>query len=366
MGEEHTGEAPNTMQSTELDTGVYRLGRIDALAGRYAWGHSKALTRTFPGRVAWQGDFRREFGAALGGLGTWERPPLEPATEETRQLDGYTREAVTFATRPGLRAFGYLLVPDGCPSHRPAALCLPGHGRGVDSIVGIAADGSQRPLDQPDEYARDFALQCVARGYPTFVLELPGFGRRRDAQARAQGQDANSCVRDSMAALMLGETLAGWRVWDCVRALDYLETRADVVDPARLAVLGISGGGLAALFTAAWDARVRACVVAGYFNTFRASVLSIDHCVDNHVPGLLSLAEMPDLAALVAPRALFVESGRADPLFPFAAFEGAVAQAREIYQEFGAPERFGAEAFDGGHQFHGVGAFAFLEGALGA
>jgi len=351
------------MGPADLDTGLYRMGRIDALEGRYAWSRAASLSPIE--RAAWRGDFRREFGAALGALDGWERPPLEPTTKEILRLDGYTREAITFTTRPGLRAFGYLLVPDGCPPGQPAALCLPGHGRGVDSIVGIAADGSQRPLDRPDEYARDFALQCVARGYPAFALELPGFGRRRDAQARAEAPEASSCGRDSMAALMLGETLAGWRVWDCVRALDFLETRTDVVDPARLAVLGISGGGLAALFTAAWDARVYACVVAGYFNTFRASILSLDHCVDNYVPGLLSLAEMPDLAALVAPRALFVESGRADPIFPFAAFEAAVAQARAIYQAFGVPGHFGAAAFEGGHQFHGAGAFAFLKGALG-
>ena len=310
------------MELTDFDTGVYRRARIEALAGRYSWAHSQAAALTPDERAAWQGEFRRAFGDALGGLDTWERPPLEPVVEETRQLDGYRRETVTFTTRPGLRAFGYLLLPDDCPPHSPAVLCLPGHGRGVDSIVGIAPDGSQRPLDRPDEYAQDFALRCVARGYPAFALELPGFGRRRDAQAAAQGPDANSCTRDSMAALMLGETLAGWRVWDAARALDYLQSRADTLDPARLAVLGISGGGLAALFTAAWDTRVRACLVCAYLNTFRASVLSIDHCVDNYVPGLLRLAEMPDLAALVAPRALFAESGRADPIFPLRRVRG--------------------------------------------
>ena len=352
------------MEPTQFDTGVYRRGRIEALEGRYAWGRAQVVARTPEERATWQAEFRRAFGDALGGLNNWERPPLEPVIEETRQLDGYRREAVTFTTRPGLRAFGYFLIPNGCPLGSPAVLCLPGHGRGVDTVVGIAPDGSQRPLNRPDEYAQDFALQCVARGLPAFALELPGFGRRRDAGAFAQGPDANSCTRDSMAALMLGETLAGWRVWDCARALDYLETRPDLLDPTRLAVLGISGGGLAALWTAAWDTRVRACVVCAYFNTFRASILSIDHCVDNYVPGLLRLAEMPDLAALVAPRALFAESGRADPIFPFAAFEAAVAQARDIYQTFGVPAQFGAEAFDGGHQFHGAGAFAFLEGAL--
>ena len=354
----------STTEPTEFDTGVYRRSRIEALEGRCAWNRSQAAAMMPEERTAWQGNFRRDFGEALGGLDTWERPPLAPAVTETRQLDGYRRETVTFTTRPGLRAFGYLLIPDDCPPGSPAVLCLPGHGRGVDSIVGIAPDGSQRPLDRSDEYAQDFALQCVRRGYPTFALELPSFGRRRDAKAHAQGPDANSCTRDSMAALMLGETLAGWRVWDSARALDYLETRTDCVDPARLAVLGISGGGLAALFTAAWDTRVRACIVAGYFNTFQASILSIDHCVDNYVPSLLRLAEMPDLAALVAPRALFAESGRADPIFPFVAFEMAVTQARDIYQTFGAPEHFDSEAFNGGHQFHGVGAFTFLENAL--
>ena len=351
------------MEPTDFDTGVYRWGRIEALEARYAWGQAQAAMTRLE-RDAWQGDFRRAFGDALGSLDTWERPPLEPVIEETRHLDGYRRETITFTTRPGLRAFGYFLIPDGCPPSSPAVLCLPGHGRGVDSIVGLAPDGSQRPLDRPDEYAQDYALQCVARGYPAFALELPSFGLRRDAEAAAQAPETTSCTRDSMAALMLGETLAGWRVWDACRALDYLQSRTDLLDPARLAVLGISGGGLAALFTAAWDTRVRACVVCAYFNTFRASILSIDHCVDNYVPGLLRLAEMPDLAALVAPRALFAESGRSDPLFPFAAFEQAVRQAQDIYQTFGVPNNFRSEAFDGGHQFHGVGAFDFLKGAL--
>ncbi|MDQ2799022.1 MAG: alpha/beta hydrolase family protein [Armatimonadota bacterium] len=353
------------MHFSEFETDAYRRARINALQGKYAWKDAGIEAMTAAQKSVWQGDFRREFALALGGLDGWERPPLEPAVVETRQLDGYRRETVTFTTRPGLRAFGYFLIPDDCPAGRPAMLCLPGHGRGVESIIGLAPDGSQRPLRQSEEYAQDFALQCVAQGYPTLALEVIGFGVRRDSQARAEGPDASSCQWDSVTALMLGETVAGWRTWDALRALDYLQTRTDCVDPARLGVMGISGGGLVALFAAALDPRVSACVVSGYFNTFAASILSISHCIDNYVPGLLRLGEMPDLAALIAPRALFVENGRADPIFPIAAFEQAVAQARDIYQTFGVPERFAAETFDGGHQFHGKDAFAFLEERLG-
>jgi hypothetical protein len=83
--------------------------------------------------------------------------------------------------------------------------------------------------------------------------------------------------------------------------------------------------------------------------------------VDNYVPGLLNLIEMPDLAGLIAPRALFAECGTTDPIFPLAAFRRAEARSREIFRAFGAADRFDTEVFAGSHQFHGTGAFDFLQ-----
>jgi dienelactone hydrolase len=250
-----------------------------------------------------------------------------------------------------------------------------GHGRGAGSTIGIAADGSQRPLPSLDpplrpfskgtpgtaaEYDADYGLQCVRHGYVVFALETIGFGMRRDAQTQ-QDHDAShsTCLREAMAALMLGETLPGWRVWDAQRALDLLETRPEI-DANRLGVMGISGGGLVALFAAALDTRIATCVVSCYFNSFAESVLAIDHCSDNYVPGLLNVCEMPDLAALVAPRILVCEGGSEDDIFPVAAFENAVRQARKIYAAFDCPQSFSAHTFEGGHLFHGEAAFAFL------
>ena len=232
----------------------------------------------------------------------------------------------------------------------------------MENIVGIRADGSQRGLGEPEEYAADFALQCVAEGYPTLALEQISFGNRRDAQAKGRG-DGSTCQRDSMAALMLGETMIGWRVADAMRGLDFLAGRREV-NGSRLAVMGISGGGLTALWTACLDTRVHAAVVCAYFNTFRDSILAMDHCVDNYVPGLSRVVEMPDMAGLIAPRALFVESGTRDLIFPLASFERAVTRAREIYGAFGKWDAFDAETFEGGHEFHGAGAFRFLRARL--
>ncbi len=112
---------------------------------------------------------------------------------------------------------------------------------------------------------------------------------------------------------------------------------------------------------AALDPRVKVAVVSAYFNTFRDSIVSISHCPDNYVPGLLHDVEMYDVSGLVAPRALFVEGGTQDDIFPLHAFRQAVARAQEIYSAFAVPDRFGFEVFEGGHQFYGKGAFRFLE-----
>jgi dienelactone hydrolase len=338
------------------DTGEYIRDRIARTTQEFKPYFGFPITA---GWDIWRHQLRGRLMKLVGGL-PYERCPLNAETVKTRELDGYTREFVRFESRSGLLAVGYFLLPKGRTQPGPAILCLPGHGRGVDSIVGIAEDGSQRPFDQPDEYQADFALQCVARGYAVFALEQVSFGHRRDDRARAQGPHASSCTRDSMAALMLGETVTGWRIWDAMRAIDYLETRAEV-DPNRIATMGISGGGLTSLWTAALDPRVKAAVVSGYFNTFAESILAVDHCVDNFVPKVQHVVEMPDFAGLVAPRPLFVESGAHDNIFPLPGFERAVAQARKIYQTFEVPDHFGAEVFDGDHRFHGAGAFAFLD-----
>ncbi|MDX1935439.1 MAG: alpha/beta hydrolase family protein [Capsulimonadales bacterium] len=346
----------------ELDMRAYAARRVAENRPRLAWA---TMVGEEPGLRPedWQEILRQNLRMQLKPLNLTVREPLEPVVHETVRLDGYRRETVTFTTRPNLTAFGYLLIPDDCPPNSPAALCLPGHGRGVDSIVGIAEDGSQRGLGEWGEYQADFALQCVARGFPTFALEQISFGHRRDERARKEGPGASSCVRDSMAALTLGECMIGWRVWDAMRAIDYLATRPEV-DPKRIAVLGISGGGTTALFTAALDVRVAACVVSGYLNTFADSILAVPHCVDNFAPGILTLCEMPDVAGLIAPRLLFAESGTRDSIFPLHGFEKATRYVRQIFERLRVPENLDREVFENDHVFHGKGAFEFLNRRL--
>ena len=306
---------------------------------------------------AWQRVARARLIERLGGFPA-ERVPLRAEVIERRDMGGYTREQVVFQTRERLSAIGYLLVPKGATGKLPAIVAFPGHGRGLPDIMGMNDDGTQRAA-RGVGYAKEYALQCVERGYVVLALEQLAFGARRDAAARAAGVTANSCRPAACAALLFGQTMIGWRSWDGMRAVDYLTTRAEV-DANRIATLGASSGGTTALFTAALDDRVRAAVVSAYLNTFRDSIVSISHCPDNYVPGLAHDMEMSDVASLVAPRALFAESGRRDPIFPIAGSERAAAATRRAFEALGAGPRFGYAIHDGAHEFNGVAAFEFL------
>ena len=228
-----------------------QLDSLDFSLASYADGE-RALAFDAPGRTEaelWQRELRGRLVDLLGGFPA--KPcPLSPTVTETVELRGYTREAVHFQSRPDSTVFGYLLTPKPLRAPAPAVLCLHGHGRGVDDIVGIREDGKMR--SRLGGYQKDFALQCVRRGYVVLAIEQLGFGHRRDATARDARPGSSSCMPSAGAALLLGQTMIGWRVWDAIRSIDYLATRPEI-ESERLAVMGISGGGATSFFTAALE-----------------------------------------------------------------------------------------------------------------
>ena len=320
---------------------------------------------------AWQARLQRQL---IKLLGCFPQDPSPLRTETlasnkfvSRSPEGievpYHRENIMFCSRENVTIFGYFLKPlndleNSASSKLPCIICLPGHGRGVDEIVGIKGNGSLRKYW--GGYHNDYALQCVSNGFTALAIEQLGFGHRRDEAARMSGLETTSCQPVAGAALLLGHTMIGWRVYDVIRAIDYLLTREEV-DKERIGVMGLSGGGTTALFSAALDRRLKAAVVSGYFNTFKDSIMSVSHCIDNYVPGILDVCEMYDVAGLIAPRFLFCETGTNDPIFPVKGTRIAYRKARSIYRLFDVPNRIGMEVFDGEHVFWGKKAFKFLK-----
>ena len=313
------------------------------------------LAKTRKQAEAWQTELRAKLVDLVGGF-PGQRSPLRAQTVEVREFPTYRREKFVFESRPGVGVLGYLIVPAQARQPLRTVVCIPGHGRGVDDIVGIE--------EQPS-YEHNFALQVVKHGLAAVAIEPMAFGCRRDAITRAKGPAAYACQPVAGSALLLGETMIGWRVYDVMRTIDWIETRPEL-DASRVGCMGISGGGTCTLFAAAMEPRIRAAMVSGYLNTFRASIMSMSHCIDNYVPGILRWAEMYDVAGLIAPRPLFSEAGDRDPIFPVEASRESFARVRKVYEVFGASEAAQQEIFAGVHEFHGVLGVPFLADALGA
>ena len=341
------------LAARRLDSKEFCLSEYDAIKP------ALSFTATNPAAAhAWQQRARRKLVERLGGFPS-TRAPLNAEIIETKDFGTYTREKIVFDTRHNLSAVGYLLVPKAPTGAKlPAVVCVSGHGRGLLDILGMNDDGTQH--DQRNvPYAKEYALQCVEHGYVTFAVEQLGIGLRRDEAARKAGLTQDSCRPAATSAVLFGQSMGAWRVWDAMRAIDYLETRPEV-DAKRIATMGASGGGTTSLFTAATDERVKLAMVSAYFNTFKDSIVSISHCPDNYVPGLLSDMEMYDISGLVAPRFLFVESGRNDRIFPITGSQFAAAKAKDIFAASGVPDHFGYAIHEGAHEFDGVAAFAFM------
>ncbi len=130
---------------------------------------------------AWQRKLRPKIVELLGGFPA-ERSALRPQTLEVRQFPGYRREKFVFESRPGFAVLGYLLTPLKGRAPFPAVVCVPGHGRGVDDIVGIDDKGGDRT--DKDGYQHDFAIQAVEHGLAAVAIEPAGFGCRRDERTK--------------------------------------------------------------------------------------------------------------------------------------------------------------------------------------
>ena len=313
----------------------------------------------------WQDELAVALTQLLGGF-PQERCDLDPNVITRARRQGYTLEQIVIQTLPGEYMPVYVLIPDGvAPPYRPV-IALHGHGAwGARPLIGE----TETPVE--DEFVAmlnyDYARQLALRGYLVFAPVLRGFGERmedapwREVHDLAQPEMwVSSCRYEAVNALMLGHTLLGLRLWDVIRLVDYVHSRPQPLT-GTLGCVGLSGGGTVGLFATALEPRITCAVVSGYFNTFRDSIMSIEHCFCNYVPGLARDAEMADVAGLIAPRPLLVESGLADPIYPASATRTALAHLRPIYNLFGAGDRLDADLFEGGHRWSGAKAYDWLQ-----
>ncbi|ELK54409.1 hypothetical protein D320_10159 [Haloferax sp. BAB-2207] len=325
-----------------------------------------------PGRAfaAWQASFRGELRDVLGFPAMRDRAVegIDPRRRERSggavQHRSYERQTWSVRTERGFRVPFYLLVPDSVDPPYPVVVALHGHTEhGKDLAAGVA-DGEAARRHITDD-RRDIARQAVRRGFAVVAPDMRAFGELApDAADESNASNAvSACTYWQQRAQLVGRSLVGERVWDVCRLVDFVADAPDL-DADRLAVCGHSGGGTVALLAAALDERLGAVVACASVCPFEDSIVPIDHCLCNYVPGLRRLGEVWDIAGLVAPRPLRVVAGDADQIFPIAGTRRAFDRIRERYCAADADGECSLYVGDGGHRFFEAGAWPFLRDRL--
>ena len=285
--------------------------------------------------------------------------PLNPRTVEKVQFPGYTREKMYITSEPEIEIPFYLLLPESGAKPYPLVLTPHGHGRrGKEVYVGNYETDKEREEALAGD--RDIALQAVSEGYAVIAMDVRGFWEMSMKEDFEKGK-VSSCDELQKRAYMFGRTLIGERVYDMGRLIDFASSHPDI-DTSRIAITGNSGGGTVSLFTAALDERITACVPGSYFCTFRGSIINVPHCLCNHIPGMMSLGEMYDVAGLIAPRPVLFVNGILDKIFPIEHTREAFAHVQRIYEAVDRPGSNRCELYEGngGHRYYKERVWPFL------
>ena len=233
----------------------------------------------------------------------------------------YSIEKVVFQSMPGLFVTANFYLPHQRNCRLPCIIYLNGHHA---SLLGAKTGFQDRYLWYP---ANGFALLVID---PLGFGEIPGIHR------------GLNCL-NMWEWLATGYTPAGVEVWNAMRAIDWLETRQEV-NPTKIGVTGISGGGVMTHFLAAIDDRV--AVAAPSCSTYtigtQVTTRSVSkQCDCTFYPNVFGL-DFPVVDALIAPRPLLILGGRKDPTFPPSGFRQAYNAAKQIYDLY-TPELHGWE-----------------------
>lgn len=294
----------------------------------------------------WQGRLRRKLRKLVGDTPN-ERCDLRPRRVWIREHPLGSIEKITFTSEPYADVPAYVCLPRNASPPYQFFICLQGHSTGMHNSIAVQRDDNALPHQVEGD--RDFGLECMRRGLGALCIEQRSFGERREQKQKQIA--SHGCHDASMHALMMGRTLIGERVYDVDRGIDYLASRGDA-DMSSIGVMGNSGGGTISLFSAALLSRIAFAMPSCYFCTFRDSIMSIYHCMDNYIPGLLKVAEMPDILGLFAPKPVVIVAGEEDSIFPIKATRRAFRELQRIYHSYGAKDRCHLVVGRGGHRFY--------------
>ena len=263
-----------------------------------------------------------------------ERTPLNARITGSVENDGVIAERIHFQSSPGLYVTGNFYRPVKQDTPLPAILYVCGHGR-------VKRDGIS--LGNKTHYQHHGAW-FARNGYVCLTIDTIQLGEIEGIH--------HGTYREKMWWWNnRGYTPAGVEAWNCVRALDYLQSR-DEVDGDRIGVTGRSGGGAYSWWIAAIDERIKVAVPVAGITSLKNHV--VDGCVEGHCDCMYMVNtyrwDYPMVAALVAPRPLLISNTDKDRIFPLDGVVDVYTRTKKIYQLYDADDDLGLHITEGPHK----------------
>lgn len=274
--------------------------------------------------------FRERLLECLGG--PWPEPcDLRPVLRETVQKDGYRIESVFYEAEPGDRIPALLLIPDGVGAASPAPAVAVWHQHNGQWHLG-----KTEPAGLAGDPMHHTGVALVREGYVVLCPDALCFEERQSPHLQGGAYERFEFLR----YVVDGKSMAWKNILDMRRAIDYLGSRPEV-QKDRIGCYGHSMGSTHTWLVGPWEPRLKClvgnCCLPTYAAIHRTHLL---HCFPNYIPGLFRYGDTPDIAALIAPRALHLNFGEKDGGSPIEEVRQGVKTIARSYQQSGEPEKF--------------------------
>ncbi|MFN0198439.1 MAG: dienelactone hydrolase family protein [Planctomycetaceae bacterium] len=277
-------------------------------------------------------DFRDRLLKGLGG--DWPEPcPLNVRQRETIQKDGYRIESLYYDAEPDDPIPAMLLIPDGVTKDKPAPAVAVWH-----QHAGQWHLGKTEPAGLAGDPMHHTGAALAKEGYVVLCPDALCFEERQDPTKKLPA--GNFERFEFLRYVVAGKCMAWKNILDMRRAIDFLVSLPEVIGE-RIGCYGHSMGSTHTWLVGPWEPRLRCmvgnCCLPTYQAIHREHML---HCFPNYVPGIFPDADTPDIAALIAPRALHLNFGETDSGSPIDEVRRGLDVIRNAYAAMHAEERF--------------------------
>ncbi len=279
-------------------------------------------------------DFRSTLLRCLGGA--WpDAIDLNESTKQSEQADGFRRITLSYELEQGDRCPAILLIPDSASASKPAPAIAVWH-----QHAGKYDLGKSEPAGLAGDPMHHTGVALAKRGYVVLCPDALGFEERQDPSGTLEGGEFERF--EFLRYTVSGKCLAWKNILDMRRAIDYLVSRPEVQEE-HIGCYGHSMGSTHTWLVGPFEPRIKAlvgnCCLPTYKGIHRTRIL---HCFPNFIPGIFEYGDTPDIAGLIAPRALHLNLGEDDSGSPIREARDGINTIQKAYAKAGASDQFSA------------------------